>query len=789
MWFKSQVCQAVAALALGLSWSVFGVGSVVHVDDDAPPGGDGASWDTAYRFLQDGLTSAAKGGVTEIRVAQGIYKPDRDEANPNGTGDRAASFHLINGVALMGGYAGIGAKDPDAHDIELYETILSGDLLGDDEPNFVNNDENSFHVLSASKTGEQTVLDGFVVSSGSADDFGANSRGGGLTIEDGQLVVLNSTFDGHLAESRGGAIYGFQASLTFVGCEFVGNFATDNGGGIAALGGTLDIRDCIFEGNMSEGTGGGILTSAPTSIIGCSFISNSALQGGGISSTNAGPRGVVIELTDCTFRGNTCLARGGAVRHTSDGGLSVSGCAFVDNHTPFQGGAVYTANGLHTFSDCVFDSNTADDGGALYNALGSELTFTDCAFTNNIGQGGAIYNNRPISAYTNCTFTGNSSTAVYEYRSSFQYTACVFEENVADGGPLLRGGAVHIYDHLSEGTFLDCVFRGNSALVGSGALFINGGDSQVINCDFISNSVDREGGAVGCAYGAPTFFNCRFINNSAVDEGGAIYISHGATPEFFACLLAGNATERGGAAFVTDSGPTFENCTMVSNSASLDGGGVAVIGENGTASLANCILWGNDAGGEVNESTQVFLDAGGTVDVNYCCVEGWTDTLGGIGNIGDDPLFVDPDGPDGIPGTEDDDLHLSPGSPCIDAGHNWYVPLDENDYDEDGVLCELFPVDLDGNPRFNADEADFDPGCGVPVVVDMGAYEYQFDPADQVTFADLNGDGAVGVKDLLGLLGSWGPCAKGCCLADLDLDGDVGVKDLLFLLGAWGPCL
>ncbi|MCH7849362.1 MAG: hypothetical protein IIB53_13480, partial [Planctomycetes bacterium] len=97
-------------------------------------------------------------------------------------------------------------------------------------------------------------------------------------------------------------------------------------------------------------------------------------------------------------------------------------------------------------------------------------------------------------------------------------------------------------------------------------------------------------------------------------------------------------------------------------------------------------------------------------------------------------------------------------------------------------------VDLDGNPRFNADEADFDPGCGVPVVVDMGAYEYQFDPADQVTFADLNGDGAVGVKDLLGLLGSWGPCGKGCCLADLDINGSVGVPDLLALLGSWGPC-
>jgi hypothetical protein len=52
---------------------------------------------------------------------------------------------------------------------------------------------------------------------------------------------------------------------------------------------------------------------------------------------------------------------------------------------------------------------------------------------------------------------------------------------------------------------------------------------------------------------------------------------------------------------------------------------------------------------------------------------------------------------------------------------------------------------------------------------------------------DLDGDGFVGVKDLLILLGGWGPCAD-CddCIADLDGDCNVGVKDLLILLGNWG---
>ncbi|MCZ6850911.1 MAG: hypothetical protein O7F17_04650, partial [Planctomycetota bacterium] len=51
---------------------------------------------------------------------------------------------------------------------------------------------------------------------------------------------------------------------------------------------------------------------------------------------------------------------------------------------------------------------------------------------------------------------------------------------------------------------------------------------------------------------------------------------------------------------------------------------------------------------------------------------------------------------------------------------------------------------------------------------------------------DLDDSGDVGVKDLLILLGAWGP-NKGHP-ADFDNSGDVGVKDLLMLLGNWGPC-
>jgi len=105
----------------------------IHVDADAPSANNGTSWTDAYKFLQDALADAnSSEKPVEIHVAQGVYQPDRSAAEPNGTGDREATFQLITGVALKGGYAGFGQPDPNARDIEFYETILSGDLDGND---------------------------------------------------------------------------------------------------------------------------------------------------------------------------------------------------------------------------------------------------------------------------------------------------------------------------------------------------------------------------------------------------------------------------------------------------------------------------------------------------------------------------------------------------------------------------------------------------------------------------------------------------------------------------------
>ena len=110
--------------------------------------------------------------------------------------------------------------------------------------------------------------------------------------------------------------------------------------------------------------------------------------------------------------------------------------------------------------------------------------------------------------------------------------------------------------------------------------------------------------------------------------------------------------------------------------------------------------------------------------LDYSCVRGWTGALGGVGNSGDDPLFVDSIGPDGLEGTGDEDFRLSPNSPLINAGDPSYVPDSED-------------ADLDGHARTLCNR------------VDMGAYEFGI--------GDYNCDRILELSDFA----AWSICMTG----------------------------
>ena len=277
--------------------SVNASGKVIYVDDDASLGGNGQNWATPYRYLQDALGTAVSGD--EIRVAEGIYKTDEDSAHPGGTGDREATFQLKNGVAVKGGYAGFGEPVPDTRDIDLNETILSGDLNSNDGPNFARNDENSYHVITSSGTDETTLLDGFTIIGGNANGNGAHDKGGGMFNESGSPTLTGCNFTQNSADVDGGGIYGEYANPVMTDCTFTSNSAR-NGGAINNRYSNLTLTNCAFSGNMAYHGGGINIFRSSAMLTNCAFSGNLATFGGGIYSYEGNQT-----LSNCTFTGNS----------------------------------------------------------------------------------------------------------------------------------------------------------------------------------------------------------------------------------------------------------------------------------------------------------------------------------------------------------------------------------------------------------------------------------------------------------------------------------------------------
>ena len=131
--------------------------TTLYVDASADgAAADGSTWCNAFRALQDGLAAAEHGDT--ILVANGDYRADHGVGKTRG--DRSATFRLLSGVAVRGGFAGCGAAQPGARDVIRFETVLSGDLNGDDDPAGGNSNDNSFHVVTGSGVDGTSVLDG-----------------------------------------------------------------------------------------------------------------------------------------------------------------------------------------------------------------------------------------------------------------------------------------------------------------------------------------------------------------------------------------------------------------------------------------------------------------------------------------------------------------------------------------------------------------------------------------------------------------------------------------------------
>jgi hypothetical protein len=99
--------------------------TIVYVDKDAPAGGDGSSWSTAFKYLNDALSDAGIGlGEHHLWIAEGTYYTDEGDLYSN---DDQNSKYVIpyTVTAVIGGFVGTEGSADDA-DPAKYLTILSG---------------------------------------------------------------------------------------------------------------------------------------------------------------------------------------------------------------------------------------------------------------------------------------------------------------------------------------------------------------------------------------------------------------------------------------------------------------------------------------------------------------------------------------------------------------------------------------------------------------------------------------------------------------------------------------
>lgn len=389
---------------------------VIHVDPSAPAGGDGATWATAYRFLTDALAAAARSqGADEIRCADGVQRPDQSEGWPLGTGNVAATFALPADVSIVGGYAGLGARDPDARDTEVFVTTLSGELGSS-----ATTADNA--ALIASITTGDVLLDGLTIADGFGPDASGLFIGGGTFAIRGVRFVNNASAIAATG-GRGGAVRQVFGFGSFEDCHFSGCSARV-GGAVAYSGGSATFIDCTFTSNTATphpsgggGSGGALEGSAPTtSLVGCRFESNTAHIGGAVALLGGNDADVVIEC--CDFESNTSTSpvnAGGAIS-SAVAKLLVRRCRFVGNSSADSGGALgANFSSLRTrIVDSLFVANDAAKGGGAIVATDGNISMRGCTLVDNVApDGGALRLGSTRSSIIGCIIRGPDPQLAY----------------------------------------------------------------------------------------------------------------------------------------------------------------------------------------------------------------------------------------------------------------------------------------------------------------------------------------------------------------------------------------
>ena len=420
-------------------------------------------------------------------------------------------------------------------------------------------------VILATSSSDITVY------SSTFDNNKAGQRGGVVYMENSYIIVCNSSFANNTARYDGGVVYARDSNITMNCSSFNDNQAGSDGGVIYETSTHTTLYNSSFMNNEAGNNGGvlyktnseiirtcfirTVLTNEDTFTTSCTFVNNSAVEGGVMYIHDA-------LLTDMSskYQNNRASINGGAIS-LNKGRIKVTTSSFVHNTAVNSGGVTFTI--IHwfqnhmTFEQSNFQHNRAFSGGVIAVVANDLITVSRSTFTNNSAvRGGVVY-----------LLTGNELTVNH---SSFSH-------NSADSD----GGVFYSGDH-NRLVLTNSTLNYNSAENNGGVIYsliqtqLNiTGD----NCTFVRNQA-QNGGAVYASESGVTVCSKRLLmsNNSAEESGGAMYLSK--TKLTFMngkSMLTRNTANNGGSLYASKSKLCVgmnSQTTVDTNSATNNGGGL-----------------------------------------------------------------------------------------------------------------------------------------------------------------------------------------------------------------------
>lgn len=586
--------------------------------------------------------------------------------------------------------------------------------------------------------------------------------GGGLHSDCGILKLSNCELHDNTATASGGAIYASGSPLQgFIDrCRIRDNDADFGGGIFLGNADTFVITNSLFEQNSTDFDGGAMkVGSESLTITNCTFLNNDAARstGGiflnGISSAT---------INNCVFWGNTdttgfpttsqlfpsidfCVAYS-CIQHGVSGVGNISIDPMVD-----IGGGLSTASPCIDAADGTVDVDIITPGvQALPGVdLNGKIRKADNFEAPNSGVGtppvdmGALELTDP-RVYVDANSTCGQSCDGDSWATAFSdlQEGLLHASNTGRKVIWITGSPGRNYYYPDEpnglrtasfvvptGVAIYGGFSGNESLLSerdwvtnltilSGDLngdddelipgFENDGDNvfhvvSVDNSDGVlldgliitagnangAGQNETHGGGLLITNGSALVRNCRFIASQANFGGGAALIHESnAAPRFENCEFNGNAVSAIYSEAILE-GIVMINCTVTETT------GIGLMGPGPLEPFqALYRVVNTTVTGITGEGISSVI---GTQDVSFSNIEG--SVYPGAENVNFDPSFANAAGPDGTPGTIDDDLRLRFESALLNRGTS-------------SVLGEGVTIDLMGNNRFQG------------VAVDIGAFEF-----------------------------------------------------------------